>query len=124
MQDHSSPPPSPSGSGSERRWYDQDPLLTEVLELLRSYPNDVRSQAEFFLKRIEEQVGEDALARFYELSKPVRTGKRWYDSDPVIARAIELLRVVPPPIQRQAAGRFLEAMRKQGLKPDLIQPTE
>ena len=121
MHEPSSSPPS-SAQGAERRWYDQDPLLAEVLELLRAYPADVHSQAEFFLKRIEEQVGEEALARFYEMSKPSKTGNRWYDADPVIACAIELLRVVPPVIQRQAAGRFLEAMRKQGLNPDLLQP--
>jgi hypothetical protein len=107
---------------SIRRWYDQDPLLAEVLELLRAYPMDVRSQAEFFLKRIEEQVGPEALERFYALSKPSQTGNRWYDKDPVVSCAIELLRVVPPAIQRQAAERFLAAMQKQGLKPELLKP--
>jgi hypothetical protein len=115
----SNPTSNPTGASS-RRWYDQDPLLAEVLELLRSYPTDVRSQAEIFLKKIEEQIGLDTLERFYELSKPNRTGERWYDEDPVVSRAVELLRVVPPPVQRQAAHKFLESMRKQGLNPELL----
>jgi hypothetical protein len=70
-----------SESQTSRRWYDQDPLLAEVLDLLRAYPAD---------------------------------------QDPVVFRAVELLRVVPPAVQRQAAERFLEAMKKQGLTPELL----
>jgi hypothetical protein len=114
------PNPTPESRQSSRRWYDQDPLLTEVLELLRAYPADVHSQAEIFLKKIEEQIGTETLERFYELSKPQKTGGRWYDNDPIVARAIELLRVVPPAVQRQAATKFLESMQKQGLKPELL----
>jgi hypothetical protein len=109
-------------SETSRRWYDQDPLLMEVLELLRAYPADVRAQAEVFLQKIEEQIGADTLEKFYELSRPQKTGNRWYDADPVVSRAVELLRVVPPAIQRQAAHRFLESMKKQGLSPELIKP--
>ena len=105
-----------------RRWYDQDPLLMEVLELLRAYPTDVREQAQVFLGKIEEQIGKETLDKFYELSVPAKTGNRWYDQDPTVARAIELLRVVPPAVQRQAATRFLESMKKHGLSPDLLKP--
>lgn len=107
-------------TGTPRRWYDQDPLLAEVLELLRSYPNDVREQAQIFLTKIEEQIGKDTLDKFYEMSKTERKGNRWYDHDPVVSRAIELLRVVPPAVQRQAATRFLESMKKQGISPELL----
>ena len=107
-------------ANSPKRWYDQDPLLAEVLELLRAYPTDVREQAQTFLSKIEEQIGKETLEKFYELSKPERTGNRWYDEDPTVSRAIELLRVVPPPVQRQAATRFLESMKKHGLSPELL----
>ncbi len=108
-------------SGQPRRWYDQDPLLAQVLELLRSYPSDVREQAQIFLSKIEEQIGKDTLDKFYELARPEKTGNRWYDHDPVVSKAVELLRVVPPAIQRQAAHRFLESMKKQGLSQELLQ---
>jgi len=44
----------------------------------------------------------EAIDAFYEKVKPL-DGKRWYDQDPVLAKAVELLRVVPQNIQRQAA---------------------
>lgn len=103
-----------------QRWYDQDPLLTEVLELLRAYHEDVREQATIFVSKIEAQIGPEALQTFYETSKPTKKGNRWYDDDPVLSRAIELLRVVPPEVQRQAAQRFLEAVKKQGLSAQLL----
>jgi hypothetical protein len=109
-----------SETRTSRRWYDQDPLLAEVLELLRAYPADFKAQAEIFLSKIEEQIGKETLEQFYALSRPVKTGDRWYDSDPVVSRAVELLRVVPPAVQRQAAERFLESMKKQGLTPELL----
>lgn len=97
------------------RWYDHDPVLIEVLDLLRSFQTDVREQAQQFLEKIEDQVGKDALEEFYVVSRPQKFGNRWYDKDPVISRAVELLRVVPPQAQRNAAMRFLESIKKQGL---------
>lgn len=100
---------------SHKRWYDHDPVLIEVLDLLRSFKTDVREQAQQFLTKIEEQVGKDALEEFYAVSRPKKFGNRWYDQDPVISRAVELLRVVPQDAQRAAAMRFLESIKKQGI---------
>ena len=61
------------------------------------------------------------LDRFYEQSQPKIKGNRWYDDDPVVSKAVELLRVVPPEAQRQAAMKFLDAMKKQGLSPELAE---
>lgn len=104
-----------TGERKHQRWYDHDPVLIEVLDLLRSFKTDVREQAQQFLNKIEEQVGKDALEEFYEVSRPKKFGNRWYDKDPVISRAVELLRVVPQDAQRAAAMRFLESIKKQGL---------
>jgi len=109
-----------SDASETRRWYDQDPLLAEVLDLLQAYPDDLKAQASQFLQRIEEQIGPEALEHFYAMSKPSKTGHRWYDADPTVSKAVELLRVVPQPVQRQAASRFLEAMKKHGLSPSLL----
>ena len=106
---------SSSSSVRANRWYDHDPVLMEVLDLLRSFQSDVRLQAQVFLEKIEAQVGKDALEEFYRIPRPKAFGNRWYDHDPTISKAVELLRVVPPEAQRQAAMRFLEAMRRQGI---------
>ena len=105
--------------GEFKRWYDHDPLLMEVMELLRNFQDDLRDQAEIFLIKIEEQVGKGAIESFYEKVKHVN-GSRWYDQDPVLAKAVELLRVVPQNIQRQVAQNFLDSLKSQGLTTDII----
>ena len=104
-----------------RRWYDHDPRLIEVLDLLRSFQTDVREQAEVFLKKIEEQIGADQVEAFYEKLKPEKFGNRWYDKDPTVSRAVELLRIVRPETQRKAAEKFLESMEKQGISKEILQ---
>ena len=102
-----------------KRWYDHDPLLMEVMELLKNFQDDLRDQAEIFLTKIESQVGKEAIDAFYDKVKHVN-GKRWYDKDPVLSKAVELLRVVPENIQRQAAQNFLNSLKEQGISTDLI----
>lgn len=97
-----------------KRWYDYDPLLIEVINLLKNYQNELRSQAEIFLQKVEEQVSKEALDRFYEMVKPFN-GNRWYDKDPVISKTVELLCVVPQQVQKQAADSFIEALRANGV---------
>lgn len=102
-------------SPAYKRWYDHDPLLLEVIELLRSYPDELKAQAEIFLQKIEEKVSKEAIEKFYTLVKPVN-GNRWYDHDPIISRTVELLRVVPPDIQKSCAERFISTLKEMGIE--------
>ena len=101
-------------SPTYKRWYDHDPLLLEVVELLKNYQDELKSQAEVFLAKIEEQVSKEAIDRFYEMVKPVN-GNRWYDNDPVISKTVELLRVVPPEVQKACAQHFINALKDLGI---------
>ncbi len=103
----------------QKRWYDHDPLLIEVMELLKNYKEDLKEQAENFLKKIENQVSKEVLDSFYAMVKPAN-GSRWYDDDPVLSRTVELLRIIPPEIQRKAAQNFLESLKKQGITPEIM----
>lgn len=98
-----------------KRWYDHDPLLMQVIELLKSYPNELKIQAEVFLKKVEEQVSKEAVDRFYDMVKPMIQGNRWYDSDPVLSKTVELLRVVPQEVQKMAADNFITALKESGV---------
>ena len=99
-----------------RRWYEHDPLLLEVVELLKNYQDELRAQAEVFLKKLEAKISKETIDKFYEMVKPVDGGgKRWYDKDPVISKTVELLRVVPPEIQRTAAEHFLNSLKEMNL---------
>lgn len=102
-------------SPTYKRWYDHDPLLLEVIELLRNYQDELKVQAEVFLEKIEEKVSKEAIEKFYTLVKPVN-GNRWYDEDPVISKTVELLRVVPPDIQKACAERFIQALKDMGVE--------
>lgn len=106
-------------SPTYKRWYDHDPLLLEVVELLRNYQDELKSQAEIFLQKIEEKVSKEAIEKFYELVKPVN-GNRWYDHDPVISKTVELLRVVPPDIQKACAEKFIDSLKSMGV--DYVSP--
>ena len=101
-----------------KRWYDHDPVLLEVIELLRNYQNELKAQAVVFLEKIEEKVSKETIDKFYEMVKPVK-GNRWYDKDPVISKTVELLRVVPPEVQKTAAENFIKTLEAAGIKPEL-----
>lgn len=102
-------------SAYKKRWYEHDPLLLEVIELLKNYQQELRAQAEVFLKQIEKKVSKEALNKFYELVKP-KNGNRWYDHDPVISMTVELLRVVPPDVQKACAEHFIKALKEIGIE--------
>lgn len=97
-----------------KRWYDHDPVLIEVIDLLKNYQDELKAQAEIFLSKIEEKVSKETINKFYEMVKPIN-GNRWYDKDPVISKTVELLRVVPPEIQKSAAEHFLKTLDELGI---------
>ena len=41
--------------------------------------------------------------------------RRWYDKDPVISKTVELLRVVPPEVQKAAAENFIKSLEELGI---------
>lgn len=100
-----------------KRWYDHDPVLLQVINILRDYQTELRAQAEVFLLKIEERVSKETIEKFYEMVKPVN-GNRWYDKDPVISKTVELLRVVPPEVQKAAAEHFLKTLKDLGINPE------
>ncbi len=101
-----------------KRWYDHDPLLLKVINLLKDYKDDLREQAEIFLDNVEQKVSKEAVDKFYNLVKPINGGARWYDDDPVISRTVELLRVVPQNVQKAVSQMFIETLKANGVKID------
>ena len=75
------------------------------------------------MQKVEEQVSKEALDRFYEIVKPFNRN-RWYDKDPVISKTVELLRVVPQQIQKQAADSYIEALRANGVVVEITEKSQ
>jgi hypothetical protein len=55
--------------------------------------------------------------------KPAQ-GNRWYDKDPVISKTVELLRIVPPELQKKAAQSFIDSLKEMGLSVDIVKQTD
>jgi hypothetical protein len=103
-------------SGEYRRWYDNDPILKEALELLKLQTDDTKSAAADFIISMQEQAAQEVIERIYQLTQDFsKKGNRWYDSDPVMLKAIEMLRMSSPKTQRIAALKLLLALENNSL---------
>ena len=106
-------------SSPYKRWYDHDKTLLQVIELLKNYQEELAIHAEAFLALIEERVSAETIDSFYEKVKPIN-GCRWYDKNPVISKTVELLRVIPPDLQKTAAQNFIKALEEQGITLNML----
>lgn len=102
---------------AERRWYDKDPILKEALELLQLSCDETKNEAAEFILQLQEQVAGEVIEHVYQImSEYENTGNRWYDKDPVVMKAIELLRLAPKTTQRKAALKLLLALEEQSFE--------
>lgn len=101
-----------------KRWYDHDPLLLKVINILKDYQNELKEQAAIFLDNLEKKVSKEAIEKYYQMVKPINGGSRWYDKDPVISKTVELLRVVPQDVQKAVAQNFIDALKENGIDVD------
>lgn len=100
-----------------KRWYDSDPILKEALELLRLSPDSTKNEAAEFMLKLQEQVAGEVIEHVYEIINTYQgKGNRWYDSDPMMLKAVELLRNAPAKIQRVAALKLLIALEEKSFE--------
>jgi len=96
-----------------KRWYDKDPILKEALELLKLSTDEQKEQAKDFMLQLQEDVAQDVIERIYQIVTQYQgKGNRWYDNDPVMIKAVEMLRQADPKTQRVAALKLLLALEK------------
>ncbi|MBQ8847567.1 MAG: hypothetical protein IJ003_01330 [Candidatus Gastranaerophilales bacterium] len=104
-------------STTGKRWYDKDPILKEALELLRLSSDQQKEQAKDFMLKLQEEVAQDVIERIYDIvTKYQGKGNRWYDNDPVMIKAVEMLRQADPKTQRIAALKLLLALEKGSIE--------
>ena len=96
-----------------QRWYDKDPILKEALELLKLSTDEQKEQAKDFMLKLQEDVAQDVIERIYSIVTQYQgKGNRWYDNDPVMIKAVEMLRQADPKTQRVAALKLLLALER------------
>jgi hypothetical protein len=101
-----------SANPKVRRWYDTDPILLEVINLMALAKTEAITYATKLIKGVEAQVAPEVLAQVTSrLADPNRPQNRWYDKEPVLAKAMELLQLMPPEAQRVAALQFIDALK-------------
>lgn len=107
-------------TNKNKRWYDKDPILKEALELLRLSTDEQKEQAKDFMLKLQEDVAQDVIERIYEIVTQYQgKGNRWYDNDPIMIKAVEMLRQADPKTQRVAALKLLLALEKNSFSDDL-----
>ncbi len=100
-------------TGKGKRWYDKDPILKEALELLKLSSDEQKEHAKDFMLKLQQDVAQDVIERIYQIVTQYQgKGNRWYDNDPVMIKAVEMLRQADPKTQRVAALRLLLALEK------------
>ena len=99
-----------------KRWYDFDPELLKLINILKDYQEELLEQAKIFLQSIESKVSKETLDMFYEQTKQISGGNIWYDKEPIISKTIELLRVIPTDVQKKAALTFIEELKSHGIE--------
>ncbi len=98
-----------------RRWYDKDPVLKEALELLEQSTDEQKNEAKDYMLGLQEKVAADVIERVYEIVTQYQgRGNRWYDNDPVMIKAVEMLRHADSKTQRAAAHKLLLALKNNG----------
>lgn len=101
------------------RWYDNDPILKEALELLKLQPEETKNEAANFMLKLQEEVAGEVIERVYDIMNTYQgKGNRWYDNDPVMIKAIEVLRNADPKTQRKAALKLLLALEEKSFPQD------
>ncbi len=107
-----------TGDRKQRRWYDQDPLLSMAMKTLEksSDENQIRL-AMHLVKVINEHNIEVAEAQStgeqddkYMDEAALAKNARWYDIDRTLKSSVEMLRCCPPDAQKLIAREMAQML--------------
>ena len=102
-----------------RRWYDQDPLLSKSMRILKESSDDFQIKMAINLIKIiiEHHIDDDQFKSINDIMMAVRDGRiekgnaRWYDADNTLSTAISMLESCPPEMQakitKDIAGKII-----------------
>jgi len=91
-----------------RRWYDRDPLLSEMMGVLKSSDDDFQIKMAINLIKviIEHHIDTDQFQTMNDIMMAVQDGHidkgnaRWYDADNTLSTAIKMLENCEPDTQK------------------------
>ncbi len=99
-----------------RRWYDQDPLLSKSMKILKESSDDFQIKMAINLIKviIEHHIDDDQFKSINDIMMAVRNGRiekgnaRWYDADNTLSTAISMLESCPPEMQTKITKEIAE----------------
>ncbi len=99
-----------------RRWYDQDPLLSKSMKILKESSDDFQIKMAINLIKviIEHHIDDDQFKSINDIMMAVRNGRiekgnaRWYDADNTLSTAISMLESCPPDMQAKITKEIAE----------------
>ena len=99
-----------------RRWYDQDPLLSKSMKILKESSDDFQIKMAINLIKIiiEHHIDDDQFKSINDIMMAVRNGRiekgnaRWYDADNTLSTAISMLESCPPDMQTKITKDIAE----------------
>jgi len=104
----------------QRRWYDQDPLLSDAMQTLENASDSeqirlalhvVKIVNEHNLERSSSQTTENVAT---EPRKHNTKNSRWYDLDKTLKTSIEMLRCCDLDTQKLIAGEIVTMLKEYG----------
>lgn len=108
-------------NSQQRRWYDQDPLLSDAMKTLKNASDAEQIRLALHVVKIlnehnlekddaaQEQEREDGPVFKYSDKK-----SRWYDLDNTLKTSIEMLRCCDLETQKLIAGEIVELLQSYG----------
>lgn len=84
-----------------KRWYDWDPTVSMAVSLLRNSSFENQALAINLIDEKGKEFNISATVKSFNVLSLLK--KRWYDSDEDVSRAMEILKLCQPAVQKQLA---------------------
>ena len=100
-------------AGADKRWYDANPLLKDLLERLKTAKNPKQERIISGIKELIMNYDSELMDRWV-LEFPLTTKRRWYDKSPYSWLVINSLKYA----EKKLLRRVVSYLKKE-LKPEI-----
>ena len=97
-------------AGSDKRWYDANPVLRELLERLKITDNPKQEKLIGGIKDLIMSCDSELMDRWV-LEFPLTTKRRWYDKNPYSWLVINSLKYAEKKLQRRVISYLKKELK-------------
>lgn len=94
------------------RWYDKDPDLSHLMHFIESLNDEIRDEiAQDMIQILMGEICTNADGKISDLSAGTLTEyKRWYDKNPSLHSAVELIKTLDDEDRKEIISRLMESI--------------